>query len=156
MDEKTLTRFFSKVNFNGPNGCWIWLASTFPNGYGAFRLNGSMRRAHRISYEYFKGQIPEGLMVRHRVCHNPSCINPIHLDLGTNQDNMDDMVREGRQNQGENHGMSKLTRNDVEVIRHLFDTGQMTRKELALAFPVSEEQIDNIIKRSSWKLGGNE
>lgn len=71
------------------NECWIWIGST-KNGYGQFTTYKNKNNyAHRMSYVLFKGEIPEGLLVRHK-CHNKLCVNPEHLLLGTHQDNMDD------------------------------------------------------------------
>jgi hypothetical protein len=79
-----------------PNtGCWLWTHGTTNQGYGRLFLDGKIQLAHRVSYQMFNGDIPEGMMVRH-VCHNPVCFNPDHLLVGTAQDNSDDMVRANR------------------------------------------------------------
>lgn len=73
-------RFMNKVNKNGANGCWDWMASKFTRtGYGQFKLFGKMRSAHRISYELIKGKIPDGLGLDH-LCRNRACVNPDHLE----------------------------------------------------------------------------
>lgn len=87
-------RFWQKVNKDGPNGCWIWTAMRNKDGYGCFRVGNTMKKAHRFSYEINKGQIPSGMEVRH-ICHNPSCVNPDHLEPGTHTDNMRDLVKSG-------------------------------------------------------------
>lgn len=88
--EHTLKRFFSKVKKS--SSCWNWTAAKDPLGYGHFRtgmLRAGTRRttkAHRFSYEYSKGKIPEGLVLDH-LCRNPSCVNPKHLEAVTQKVN---------------------------------------------------------------------
>lgn len=71
------------------DGCWEWTKGTCSGGYGRFRYNGIIYRAHRYSYFCFNGSIPEGMLVRH-LCHNRLCCNPPHLALGTEYDNWHD------------------------------------------------------------------
>lgn len=86
---------FNKFVREDPNGCWIWIGGKTSDGYGKFYLNGIKRRAHRVAWVIRNGQIPEGLNVLHN-CDNPSCVNPDHLFLGTQIDNIIDMVSKGR------------------------------------------------------------
>lgn len=76
------------------DGCWCWTGYT-DGRYGLISIKGKEEKAHRASYSHFKGPIPEGMVVRHR-CDNTKCINPDHLVLGTQFDNMRDMVERGR------------------------------------------------------------
>lgn len=73
------------------SGCWIWLGGLQPSGYGIFRRT----RAHRLAWELYKGEIPDGKSVCHR-CDIPSCVNPEHLFIGTQQENMVDAFKKGR------------------------------------------------------------
>ena len=99
-DQKIINRFNSKVDTAGPTqshmttACHQWTAYTL-NGYGRFRVGAKMIRSHRVSYEIHRGPIPDGLHVLHE-CDNPTCVNPDHLWLGTNQDNIDDKMAKGR------------------------------------------------------------
>lgn len=77
------------------NGCWEWTRSCDADGYGHLVHQGSLKGAHRHSYELSRGNIPDGLFVLHE-CDNRKCINPDHLFLGTNMDNMRDMYAKGR------------------------------------------------------------
>jgi len=78
-------RFWSKVRQNGE--CWEWTAS-LSYGYGQFALrHGVIRKAHRISYEWLVGPIPDGLHLDH-LCRNRKCVNPEHLEPVTNYVNL--------------------------------------------------------------------
>ncbi len=90
-------------------GCWLWLAYKTKRGYGQFSINKKSFRANRISYELFVGKIPDGLFVCHS-CDNPPCVNPDHLWLGTQLDNVIDRDRKGRQCRGKNHWTTKNTK----------------------------------------------
>lgn len=146
-------RFFSKVDKNGPNGCWLWIASTTWDGYGQFFHNGTMEKAHRVSWEIKNGPILDGFCVRHNCPggDNTFCVNPDHLKLGTQQDNMDDKIKAGRQPKGKDHGRSKLLEEDVVEIRELYSTGIVTQKDLSDYFVISQSQVRNIVRGLQWK-----
>lgn len=80
--------------FDKSDGCWIWKGSS-SSGYGRFNIRGRSELAHRISYVIHKGTIPDGMVVMH-TCDNGMCVNPDHLVIGTQADNLADMRRKGR------------------------------------------------------------
>jgi hypothetical protein len=146
------------------DGCWIWTRSKFGNGYGscgvAVRVGGRFRswRAHRYFYSELVGDIPDGLCVLHR-CDVRSCVNPEHLFVGTQAENMRDMVRKGRQARGDEHGkkmrgglsgVAKLSECDVLDIRRLC-SGGVSRRELGDMYGVNVSQISRIVTRKRWE-----
>jgi hypothetical protein len=93
-------RFFQKVNKT--DSCWLWTGAVNSRGYGSIGVAGKTTSAHRLSYLWFKGEIPEGMFVCH-TCDIRACVNPEHLWVGTNSDNMKDMIAKDR------HGRSMRT-----------------------------------------------
>lgn len=90
-----LDRLMSKVEFDTAGGCWLFNRFTDHDGYGMFHA-GRECRAHRAAYALMIGEIPRGLLVRHK-CDVRACVNPDHLTLGTHADNMADMKARKRQ-----------------------------------------------------------
>ena len=160
---KTLKeRFDEKWIEDKETGCWEWQAAKNPKGYGQFGKDGSVKQAHRASWEFENGSIPHDMWVLHR-CDNPSCVNPAHLFLGTNQDNVDDRVGKGRSasNKGATNGASKLQERDVVLIRQIlkrFPPQQLKhgpsagiQNFLARWFAVSQPVISAVYLNKSWK-----
>lgn len=89
-----IARLMNRVVF-GASDCWHFCGSRNQFGYGRLTVGGRMQVVHRLSYELFKGPIPDGLFVLHS-CDNPSCINPDHLRVGTKRENSLECFRKGR------------------------------------------------------------
>ena len=108
-----------------------------------------MLRTHRVMWEIVFGPIPDGFHVLHS-CDNPPCANPAHLWLGTQTDNMADMVKKNRQRpcRGEKHGRAKVTLSDVESIR--FDSRLL--REIAAEFGVSQATVSKIKNGQLWRV----
>jgi len=165
LTENEHTRFMAKVDTSaGPDGCWPFLGSRSPFGYGIFRSRGGDNQAHRYAYKHWNGPIPAGLFVLHD-CDNPPCVNPKHLHLGTTTDNMRERSKRGRAPtghknghvtkpertpRGQVHGMALLREADVLSIRELVAFGVSQRK-LALRYGVSTYTIWAIVHRRNWK-----
>jgi hypothetical protein len=95
-------RFWKNVDKSG--SCWEWTAGKNSYGYGWFWVNGGNMGAHRFSYEQSKGSIPEGLLVDH-ICHNRACVNPDHLRLVTDKQNVENRAGLSARNTSGAHGV---------------------------------------------------
>ena len=89
-------RFLAKIERIPFSSCWYWSGYCMPKGYGHFGVSSKRQNAlaHRVAWEIFRGDIPSGMFVCHR-CDVPGCVNPEHLFLGTNSDNIQDAVAKG-------------------------------------------------------------
>lgn len=142
------------------SGCWIFMGALNDSGYGIVGKGGrgsGNDRAHRVTYQYFRGPIPDGMFVCHH-CDVPSCCNPEHLFLGTNNDNMRDCREKGRASKpprnphvvGVVHPGAKLDDEKVRLIRELRREG-WTLQALADKFGVGDVTIHHITKRNRWR-----
>lgn len=113
---------------------------TLPNGYGQVRREGRLWLAHRWAYTQAHGTIPDGLVVRHK-CDNRKCVNPAHLEVGTQGDNLNDRKTHG-------HRYRKLTKYDVAEIKErlLTETGS----SLARTYQVTPQMINHIKHGRQW------
>ena len=131
-----------------PSGCWVWTRNRTMVGYGrVYTGNKAHVLAHRYSWTKFRGPIPEGMFVCHR-CDNPACVNPDHLFLGTPAENVRDAAKKGRtaRQQGEQHGMAKLSADDVLAIRSSDAPG----RELAEQYGISASHVSALRHRTFW------
>ncbi len=139
-------RFWERVEKT--DTCWLWLGKLNDAGYGRVTWNGRVTRAHRVSWILFHGEIPEGLIVLH-ACDTRRCVNPAHLSLGTQMDNVRDMHNKGRNvampvRKGSRHPRAKLSEEDALTIRR-----EMVG--LSRRFGVSMFSLYDIGSGRSWK-----
>jgi len=165
--ENAKTRFMKFINDpKSIDSCWEWGGFIKETGYGQFRLNrDKMITAHRASFMIFNNEIPEGLCVLHK-CDNRKCVNPSHLFLGTNQDNVDDREKKGRNNSPFKIGVnavseksrargvrvknSKLNEDTVREMRLIRLTSKPSFKELGLIFGVSSDAARCAVTQKTW------
>jgi hypothetical protein len=150
----TMKEFFCKrINIKDIDSCWVWTGIKNQKGYGRIRRNKIWYSSHRVSWELYFGEIPDDMLVLHK-CDNPSCVNPDHLFLGTNQDNMDDKVSKGRQSRlyFERNPASRLSYKDVLEIRRLYGLG-VSQTTLSRMFLSTQANVSSIILCKNWKDG---
>ena len=142
-------RFWEKVEVGGQDECWTWLASTKQGGYGKIMGDdGRFYLAHRVAYEMLIGDIPAGLLLCHR-CDNPACVNPAHMFIGTQADNLKDMRSKGRGNPpcGTRHPRARLTEQLVTQIR----SDLRSHRQLAKVLGISKSAIGMAKAGVTWK-----
>lgn len=148
LTEEQLKRFWAKVNKS--DDCWEWTAWILKGGYGQHRIGNSKYLAHRISYTIVNGD-PGEFRVCHK-CDNPKCVNPAHLWLGTDQENLKDRDQKERQARGITQGLSVLTEEQVQEIIASGDSHQ----NLANQYGVTGANISYIKRGETWKhIKGN-
>lgn len=128
------------------SGCWVWMSTIHENGYGRVCAGKKPFYAHRVSYEQKYGPIPSGMMALHH-CDVRCCVNPDHIFVGTQQNNMTDKVRKNRQAKGISHGNAKLTEDQVLEIKYSSETSI----KLAAKFDYSASMIRAIKNGKLWK-----
>jgi hypothetical protein len=168
--KKTLKqRFEEKINYNGPlphsnavfkypelkdTFCWVWTGYKI-KGYGHVWFNKWNIRAHRVSILLYGGinQLDRESLICHK-CDNRACVNPLHLFVGTYLQNTEDMQDKGRQKWGYAKKFEKLSLEDIEDIKLLYQDKNTTLKQLSISYGVSQTLIHYIIKgkRGSKKL----
>jgi hypothetical protein len=159
MNNKYIESFWEKVSKT--QTCWLWTASKRGNDYGNFRR----RYAHRVSWEMAFGQIPVGMFVCHK-CDVKLCVNPAHMFLGTQLDNIRDAAKKGRLRNGIQHGElnsnARLTREQANTIREAYlalPRGQFriargALSALAKKFGISVTMVRFIGKGKNWRMPG--
>ena len=123
-------------------GCWLWQRAMMLNGYGQKWHRGKFDGAHRVSWMIYKGSIPEGVYVLHK-CDVKACVNPAHLFLGTQSDNLRDMSIKGRTT-------SCFTKADVRQMKAMRMNGK-TFSAIGTIFGVEKSTIHAIVSGKSWR-----
>lgn len=148
IDTETANRFWSNVDIQGPDDCWLWTGGTFKEGYGGFTIdrtgpgNGSFG-AHRIAYKLATGLDPIGKVVCHS-CDEKLCTNSRHLTVGTQKSNMSAASERHRMQHGETHCNAVYSDEDVRRMRLLVDSG-VARKHVQDAFGVSASHLSKLM-----------
>lgn len=146
------SEIWSKVDKRGPDECWPWKGWRNEQGYGRTEIKDVAYYAHRVIFDLVNPgvitlaapKMNESGFIRHS-CDNPPCCNPVHLLVGTHQDNMDDKVARGRSPKypGATGPRCKLTEDDVRWIR--FMKRFATKQALALLYDVSTATISGVL-----------
>ncbi len=130
--------------------CILWTGNLTDRGYGQMQFHGKRTYVHRISYAINIGPIPEGMFICH-TCDVRNCINPEHLFLGTAKENIQDMVRKGR-------NKTKLSKEQVLEIREKYkpckskwDKNCYSMSKLAKEYRVGIISILKILQRKTWR-----
>lgn len=146
-------RFWARVVKTAGDGCWLWAGGTTAGGYGvAHDASGSMTTAHRVAWEITNGPIPDG---KH-VCHNcPGgdnrlCVNPSHMFLGTQAENMQDAAKKGRTTAGERNARAKLDEQSIAWAKDRIDHGAK-RGEVAAALGIHRETLYKAMSGKTWR-----
>jgi hypothetical protein len=141
-----LERFHQKYAINPATGCWEWACYRHPKGYGILAIGKRKKvRAHRFAYERLVGPIPDGMQVCH-TCDHRRCVNPGHLFLGTNQENVQDMWAKGRGARIK----KRLTWPMATNIRIMYCRGTSIEL-LAGIYMADEETIRQVVKGLTWQ-----
>lgn len=127
------------------DSCWLWTGSMDKDGYGIFTIKQKKLPAHRASYILHVGEIPHGLYTLH-TCHNPSCVNPHHLKVGTQKDNIQDQIDIGT-NVGKARLNAKITIEDLIYVQQ----SNKPAKELAVELNIPISSINNARRNRSKK-----
>jgi hypothetical protein len=151
-----MVRLLAKVS-KAENGCWNYTGTIGWGGYGQIKANGTNYGAHKLMWILWnKRQVPSGLVVRHTCIGNTKCINPDHLILGTQKDNIQDCIAQGRFKivRGERRGNAKLTDDVVRKIREMRSPNDgskpVTFKELSRQFNASYSAVWFAANKKQW------
>lgn len=145
IDLYDIARFFSNVAVKRLDECWYYHGTVTSNGYGQFVAIGIRWTAHRFSYTLACGHVPPDLVIRHK-CDNKRCVNPFHLETGTNADNVRDRDIRQRTARGTKNGSAKLSEEEVLMIVHDGDSYVAIAKK----YGVHPDTIGRIKSGEGW------
>lgn len=151
FSDEIIVKIFSNIDYPGnDNDCWKWIGYFNNKGYGNIGLFGTYHLAHRLIYQCYHGKINPNICVLHH-CDNTVCVNPNHLFLGTQQDNLNDMVNKNRSGKGSKNSQSILTEENVIDILLGVQNGIYTSvTQICSKFQISEGPIRDIFKKRNW------
>lgn len=128
---------------------WLWTGTQDGKGYGLVWDGSHNQYAHVVAWEREHGESAAGRVVRHD-CDTPLCVRPRCLLIGTHADNVADKVKRGRQCRGGEHGLSKLTEEDVRAIRHAWESRGISQYRLAKQYGLNQSNVSMIVNRKTW------
>lgn len=145
-------RFWNKVDKGNDDECWDFTGGINSTGRGIFYYKGKSIHAHRMSWIFAYGNIPKGMLICHH-CDNGKCVNPKHLFIGTQLDNIRDMEAKGRAThlRGDKDPKSKLNSKEVLEIVRLYKTGRVSQFDLGKMFGVSRSSVLSILRGDNWR-----
>lgn len=147
LSEKDVARFWSKVDKNGPSGCWVWRGGKAGIGYGVFSFRCRNTRATLVSWVIHHSVPPENKNILHK-CDNPSCVNPSHLFLGSQRDNSIDCNIKGRSFVGGKKTRCKISPTDAITIARL--PSSVTCVDIGKMFGISARIVGDIRCGYTW------
>jgi hypothetical protein len=136
----------------GLDNCWLWTGHRTVYGYGMVHYQGKQQYVHRLSYELFNGEFPKNMNICHK-CDVKLCLNPDHLFIGTQKDNIHDMIRKERNSRGERHVGAVLTEAAVHFIREHYKPKhpELGFQAMGRKFGVDGETVRDAYVRRTWK-----
>ena len=154
----TLQEIFQNCDLDKETGCWNWNRSTDPSGYGSVKYNGKKYNTHRLVWILLYRKLNKDIYVCHK-CDNRKCINPDHLFVGTQSDNMQDCANKNRiyrklskdAMHGADNTCAKISWADANKIRCLYTTGNYTYEKLGKIYGLHKTNIGRIIRNVSYK-----
>lgn len=143
--------FMEHVMFEPNSGCWLWIGSVNPGGYGNFWHGGKCLKAHRFSHIAFIGPIPDGFDVMHK-CDTPSCVNPSHLKAAATLENVRDCWAKGRGNDrsGVNNGNAKLVADKLVQACDMYRSGKLVA-HIAEIMGMAHSSIYRVLRREGLR-----
>lgn len=145
MRKSLIERILGKIQ-SDDSSCWIWTGALTRGDYGNMMIKKKTKRAHRVSYELFVGPIPQGLHVLHR-CDTPQCINPNHLFVGTQKENLADMRKKMRHIYGEKHHKVKISNAVKNWAIVTAKSGKLSQVEIGRQLGVSGTTICRWVRK---------
>jgi hypothetical protein len=147
INKPIIERIRVKTIQSPDSDCLLWTGSIDQNGYPLITISRKTKRVHRVVYEIKNGVIPNGMAILHK-CDVRNCINPLHLMIGTQLENIIDMDAKSRRHilRSEDNGNAKLTKKTAIEIYN----SSLSQRALASHYKVSKTTIANIKNKRIW------